>query len=333
MPKLRPIALLLTALLPACADLDPEALDPADQDLEYRCPDCGSPPGSFNTDGNNGLLSSAMDIYGEAHDGWRLGGVAVRSEGGQAIMLESVHVENGILYGVDEYGATWSGADFVGSVWTMEIDVDYFEVPPQEEVEWVEWVMVIQDFIPDGPRSRYVLTNGPTPQQAEDFKCLMDDETGEFSAILYTDLDVDKQTGLHSERPNTIYFGCIAGAIGKAGMWGYPQHEFGLEVHQAATRMIRADYCGTGTSYTQTGTLIQRQDALNISSFDPGGESEATEAMWTAGGAACLLEPRRPEYDYEAVTCNGQLLPMCGAQDDLEDWGAVMWTKVVTLAP
>lgn len=331
----RPVILLLTTtLVPACTGLEP---DQAQQELEYRTSSGGAGGGDdsdwANTYGGNGLKSSALNLEGFEYDGWRLIGVDVRSDGGEMLTLSQVDADDGVLYGQDELGRHYSGDDFIDSIWRLEINADSFEPPLATGDPWVPWVMVIEDFVPQSPTSpqnRYVFTNGPTPEEVEAFKCHMDPETNEFSAIIYTDLDVDDD-GNHFEISDTLYIGCISGAIGKAGMWGYPQHDVGIEVHQAATRMVRADYCGAGVSYTQTGTRIFYQDALGIKTF-PGndpvyGPPQNTEAMWTANGALCLMETRRPEIGYENVVCNGAPLPMCGGADVLDDWGAVLWTK------
>ena len=53
----------------------------------------------------------------------------------------------------------------------------------------------------------------------------------------------------------------MGGAIAKCVLWGYrPWATYNgtplAQYHQACTRMVRADYCGTGTSYTVTGNRI-----------------------------------------------------------------------------
>ncbi|MCA9709781.1 MAG: hypothetical protein KDK70_28335 [Myxococcales bacterium] len=323
---------ILAALAPACATIDPDPLTEHDEAQEFRCPTCGDgrDVGSLNTHGNNGLVVDAVDTTGKEFEGSTLLAVELRGEHETGQVLHDVHAEDGVLYGTDELGVLHSGADFEGSLWTLRLDITLFDVPPVEE-STVEWVLKVKSFVSDGARTRYVFVNGPTSGNTEAFSCDMDPETGEFSAILYTDLWVDPITGTHAERPNTIYFGCISGAIGKAGMWGYPQHEVGFQMHQAASRMVRADYCGTGHSFTQTGTPLQMTDELGIRMFpDPG---KSTEAMWTESGAACLLEPRRPEHSYESVDCEGEHLPMCDPGSVLADWGALLWSKNLPSTP
>jgi hypothetical protein len=58
--------------------------------------------------------------------------------------------------------------------------------------------------------------------------------------------------------------------------------------------MIRADYCGNGTAYTVTGTLIDLYDYLDPPLNVPETDWDL-EARWTPTGALCLSEPRHPE--------------------------------------
>jgi len=53
----------------------------------------------------------------------------------------------------------------------------------------------------------------------------------------------------------------------------------------SCVRLLRADYCGTGTSYTLDGTLLNLYDNEGIQTDT---ESWAIEAEWTPAGASCV---------------------------------------------
>jgi hypothetical protein len=86
---------------------------------------------------------------------------------------------------------------------------------------------------------------------------------------------------------------CTSGAQGKCVRLGYTPWQR-LDVFNACVRMIRADYCGDGSSTTRDGTQIDVYD-------DPGvqrAEADAAmsfEAGWTPEGAVCVQHPRIPE--------------------------------------
>ena len=316
-------------LLAGCADTDPETTaftDLAGDEVSTRCVGCDWGPPILNTHGLNGLELSELDTTGALHDGWRLESVELSQGRDSVYVIDPVWVEDGFLYGVDQYGDLHSGHEFVGSVWTVSLSIK----PEQPELGTTPWYMTITELIEEADgRTRYTFANGPARFSEEAFNCQRDEETDEYTVVLFTNLHVDTVTGTHEERPDTIYFGCTSGAVGKAAMWGYAPHFAGDDAHQAATRAVRADYCGDGNPWTQTGTALQITDAWDYNQFPNSGA--ATEAMWTTEGAACLMIPRRPEYEHDTVTCPGVgLLPFCESEgDDLDAWpSALLWTKV-----
>lgn len=98
--------------------------------------------------------------------------------------------------------------------------------------------------------------------------------------------------------PGAVTIACTNGAIAKCVRLGYKPWKDAPDqpmraLHQACTRMIRADYCGDGRSHTRDGT--------NVDVFDPHGiqvraETDPTvevfEAAWDANGAVYLNVPR-----------------------------------------
>ena len=116
---------------------------------------------------------------------------------------------------------------------------------------------------------------------------------------------------------------CAGSAAAKMKLMGYaPQTEFDgsgapstVAQRQATLKMITADYCGTGTSYTQTGTpVVWRNQAGSVDSSNwhvPG----AVEAVWDEHGARCLGATRI------TGTQVGCVLPSCaGYSLDDGEW-------------
>lgn len=93
---------------------------------------------------------------------------------------------------------------------------------------------------------------------------------------------------------------CTGGAIGKCIRWGYRYWEELASgpplraLHQACTRMMRADYGGDGQPTTRDGMLIEFYDRFGIQT--PDREASMTfEAAWGVDGAICVAHPRVPE--------------------------------------
>jgi hypothetical protein len=111
------------------------------------------------------------------------------------------------------------------------------------------------------------------------------------------------KSGAHSEEGGKFTFACENGAIAKCVNWGYkPWAKKGrsslADLHQACTRMARADYCGDGRSHTREDNLIDMYDGLSVLTRTT--ESSAAwdvkrasfEAAWSAEGATCLSRTR-----------------------------------------
>ncbi|HET6467027.1 MAG TPA: ADYC domain-containing protein [Geminicoccaceae bacterium] len=77
-------------------------------------------------------------------------------------------------------------------------------------------------------------------------------------------------TGEHLPGPGTFGITCTGGATGKCVRYGYKPWGEDAEgrplwdLHQTCVRLVRADYCGDGVSWTETGTLIDLYDRRGI---------------------------------------------------------------------
>jgi hypothetical protein len=111
------------------------------------------------------------------------------------------------------------------------------------------------------------------------------------------------ERGARHDVPGKFTFACENGAIAKCVDWGYKpwgkKDGHSLEnLHQACTRMARADYCGDGRSHTREETPIDMYDGLEVitrttettARWAP--ERASFEAAWTPDGAWCLARTR-----------------------------------------
>jgi hypothetical protein len=111
------------------------------------------------------------------------------------------------------------------------------------------------------------------------------------------------EKGARHDPKGQFTFACENGAIAKCVDWGYKPwakkdgRSLG-DLHQACTRMARADYCGDGRSHTREDSTIDMYDGLQLltrttqasKAWDPARAS--FEAAWTPDGAACLARTR-----------------------------------------
>jgi hypothetical protein len=111
------------------------------------------------------------------------------------------------------------------------------------------------------------------------------------------------EQGAHREARGKFTLACENGAIAKCIKWGYKpwvtKDGHSLKgLHQACTRMVRADYCGNGRSHTQENTPIDVYDDLAVltraAQATPGWAPERAsfEAAWSPEGAWCISHAR-----------------------------------------
>jgi hypothetical protein len=106
-------------------------------------------------------------------------------------------------------------------------------------------------------------------------------------------------SGVRRDVRGKFTFACENGAIAKCVGWGYSpwssrEGQPLAELHQACTRMARADYCGDGRSHTVQGTMIDIYDTLGVQKADARSTAlaNAFEATWSVDGATCLAATR-----------------------------------------
>jgi hypothetical protein len=112
--------------------------------------------------------------------------------------------------------------------------------------------------------------------------------------------------GAHRPAADKFTFACENGAIAKCIHWGYKPWATKdgrslEELHEACTRMVRADYCGDGRSHTHENNPIDVYDDLGVLArateatelWDP--KKASFEAVWGPEGARCLSRTRDGE--------------------------------------
>ena len=129
--------------------------------------------------------------------------------------------------------------------------------------------------------------------------------------------------GSKEENSTLVTFACQGFALYKCIDYGYPPWKKvnGVRLnnhHQACVRMLRADYCGDGRSWTVNGTVINMYDNLGIQ-LDT--ETWSLEAEWDIEGARCLSHQRIQSLD-TVPDCTFERSPaVCG---NPPQWGPTL---------
>jgi hypothetical protein len=92
------------------------------------------------------------------------------------------------------------------------------------------------------------------------------------------------------------------------------------DLHQACTRMMRADYCGDGSPATSNGTLVHFWNSAGIIAYGTKTDSYSFEAAWSPAGAVCMDHPRHSALAHACTDAAGQprTVPYCGTAEGAE---------------
>jgi hypothetical protein len=255
----------------------------------------------------NGLQLNGLQLNNEEFNGLQLNSCNVNG-----LQLNGLQLNDTTLTGISSVSEdVVTGADFIGARMigivsqnrTLDLKIDAYNA---NEVVGIAFYTI--SYTPDEGTTWLSVCgmNGPDPIQA----------------ILLTDR-WDTHTGARIADPTAVTIACRGAALAKCTEWGYERwspavhecngndcHDIPLaELHQACTRMVRADYCGDGVPHTMNGTPIDIWDNFGIQDRDQG-STMPFEAEWTPDGAACITHTRwtnsvldNPDKDYVLAHC------------------------------
>ncbi len=235
----------------------------------------------------NGVSLNGVDLHGVSPDGVPLDGIdlAGTSLGGMTLdrmSIDSVRIEGSELTGI--VGGEVVGGDQLIGARMIGILSDGHALPMR--IEWAELLPGASDDIwvygvsyAHG-RGRWSPLCG----------------TGAAIALTGTWNLAAGVTGGGAWSPSSsaFTFGCRGAALAKCVEHGYEPWATVSSTplrdhHQACTRMMRADYCGDGTAWTKSGTLINLYDDLGIQTDST---SWRIDAEWLPDGALCIDKRR-----------------------------------------
>ncbi|MCY0994900.1 ADYC domain-containing protein [Nannocystis sp. ILAH1] len=256
---------------------------------------------------NGGLLNGAL-LNGALLNGGLLNGPNGASD---QIQLKQVNVQgDGVAEDARIEGSmlvvtSHQGEELAG----LELDDAKLHFEVKEGGTTRQKLLKILDVAPLAPGSDVWLFDVSLKVDSGGWGPMCIDSAGEpTQAILLADVWNPGTGGRMPATASSVTFACRDTALAKCVEWGYRPWLADLhEVHQACTRLVRADYCGDGVAHTQQGTAIHVLDQLGIQGVDPNLQF-VVEAEWGPEGAVCL-NANNMRLGPQALSCE---LPACG---------------------
>ena len=252
---------------------------------------------SLNGMSINGMSLNGMSLNGMSLNGMSLNGMSLNGMSLNGSQLGGVTGEGQPVSGTALVGATLDGVLSSGDTLPLRVDSASHLAGSNSDV----WAYAVSFQADDAWHPLCGTGSDDQPILAIPLTGTWSTESGVPGGGAWTDSST------------AFTLGCRATALAKCVEFGYKPWkthagELLRDHHQACTRMLRADYCGDGKSWTANGTPINLYDGIGIQADDA---TWAVDAEWTAEGAICTNHIR--DFQPGAPSCVPDLTdPACG---------------------
>jgi hypothetical protein len=230
---------------------------------------------------NNGISLNGISLNGISLNGISLNGISMNGISLNGTTLSGVAISatpsgGSPLSGSGVVGSTWTGSAANGTPVALRIDQATQGSSPNADL----WFYAVS----------YQTAAGWSPL------CGLDDTNQPILAAPVTGVwrAIDGDDAAYGSSTAQFTFACRGKTIAKCIELGYKPFKGRSEQLAACVRLLRGDFCGTGTPYTVDGTTLNLYDKIGVQADT---ESWAPEAEWTAAGARCVNSNNTARYE------------------------------------
>ncbi len=296
------------------ADLNREVLDQGDvandDHLDFTPVDHSVTFRSQHDNGTelNGAVLNGKYLNGKYLNGTTLGAALERINGALLALVQlngraltDIQIVNGSLLSGHDGLATKIGAQLADTVFNVNFD------PLANGGE--DMTFKILSVVQSGVQATTYFHTVHQLNGDNEFETICRDGAGNPTQAIALAGTWNPDTAVRQAGTGKFTWACRGAALAKAVEWGYqPWVSAAMaDAHEAAMRMIRADYCGDGVTHTSNGNPIDVSDKWSIQVADT---SWPIEAKWGPDGAVCLNTPRKLWWTRSSIPC-AATLPYC----------------------
>jgi hypothetical protein len=215
----------------------------------------------------NGISLNGISLNGISLNGLSLNGISLNGISLNGTSISAVSTTAPPLSGSSLVGSTWNATASNGTTIKLRVDAAAQGTAPNSDL----WFYKVS----------YQTSSGWSPL------CGLDSANQPIQAVTTAGVwtAVSGDSAKYGASSSQFTFACRGKTIAKCVELGYKTF-WGRSAQLAAcVRLLRGDYCGTGTAYTVDGTTVNLYDNIGVQA-----DSEAwnPEAEWTPDGARCV---------------------------------------------
>jgi len=226
---------------------------------------------SLNGVSLNGVSLNGVSLNGVSLNGVSLNGVSLNGVSLNGVSLNGVALDGTAYSGVPAIGPTYTATLSNGSTLVLRIDSAVQGTGANADV----WMYAVAFETDGGWQPLCGLDEAGAPTLALAVEGTWNTAAGVPGG------------GAYSNDGGQMTFACRGKSIAKCVELGYKTWTGHTHELESCVRLLRADYCGDGTSYTVNGQLVNLYDDAGIQ-VDT--ESWGVEAEWTRDGARCIRD-------------------------------------------
>jgi hypothetical protein len=297
------------------------------------CGDGDGPPGEdIGSDEQSLIYANGISVNGISVNGISVNGISVNGISVNGVAITGVTLSATKFTGKNSSGQTITGAQFVGSKFvatkadgtTINLRVDSATVGTGANTD--VWMYDMSMEVSAGRWSPMcgLEANGVTPILAVPVNGVWDYRSGVTGG------------GAWTASSTTFTFACRNAAAAKCVEMGYKPWKTLptgtgslLNHHLSCVRLIRADYCGDGKSWTENGKLVNIYDKYGLQTD---AASWPAEAEWTQNGARCITpttDTRARQRVAQIPSCFPTKFSItCGSTANFTSAGTLLITEV-----
>ena len=224
----------------------------------------------------NGISLNGISLNGKSLNGKSLNGISLNGKSLNGVTLTASSVSGPPLSGANLVGSTWTGTASDGSTVALRIDSATAGAAPNAEL----WFYGMS----------YQTTTGWQPL------CGLDVDGKAVLALSVAGVWTATASDLAHYTASTTQFtlACRATTVAKCVELGYKTYKGYTSQLASCVRLLRGDYCGTGSAYTTDGNLLNLFDNVGVQADT---EAWSPEAEWTPDGAQCVNSKNAARYE------------------------------------